>query len=104
MLKLLRHAHEVAYPHLEVSCQVRLDFETPHESLNINYLTVSHIRPPVDNQGSPNTPKVWGPFFWKKKRTPAATYPQVEGFQILVPNYLGVQTHNPEMSGLENAM
>ena len=31
-----------------------------HESVNTNDLTVPHMRPPVDNQGSPNTPKLWG--------------------------------------------
>ena len=33
-------------------------------------------------------PKIWGPFFWEKK-APAATYPQVKGFQKFGP--LGIQ-------------
>ena len=46
-----QHVHAMSWPPCEF------------ESVNINYLTNSHIRPPVDNQGSPNTPKIWGPFF-----------------------------------------
>ena len=31
--------------------------------------------------GSGGLPEIWGPFFWGKKKTPAATYPQAKGFQ-----------------------
>ena len=38
---------------------------------------------------SQGLPEIWGPSFVKKKKAPAATYPQVQGFQKFGP--LGIQ-------------
>ena len=50
-----------------MKCKIILECAT-------HYLTNSHIWPPLDNQGSPNTPKIWGPFFLKKRRLRQRTH------------------------------
>ena len=47
-------------------------------------------------------PKIWGPFFWKKK-APAATYPLAQGFQKYGDHFSAKKEHSTTNIGFENS-